>query len=77
MKIDQNRLARIQDEKFFICLEQGNMYQIKDIKIIDNEIWIQAVDDRVYKDTEVLTVTESADHYRLRTWMKQNLNIEY
>ena len=77
MKINQNRLSRVQDERFFVCLETGNLYQIKDIKIIDEEIWIKATDGRVYKDTDVLTVKESGEHYRLRKWMKQNLNIEY
>ena len=77
MRIDQNRLARIQDERMFICIDTGDLYEIKDIKILDNEIWVQAQDGRVFKDTEILTVKESGDHYRLRKWMKQNLNIEY
>jgi len=77
MKIDQNRLARVQDERMFICLESGDLYAIQDIKLIDSEIWIQAQDGRVFKDSEILTVKESGDHYRLRTWMKQNLNIDY
>jgi len=76
MRIDQNRLARIQDERMFICLESGDLYAIQDIKLIDNEIWIQVPDGRVFKDTEILTVDESAHHYRLRKWMKQKLNIE-
>lgn len=77
MNIEQHRLARIQDERFFICIEDGHMYQIKDIQIINNEIWIQATDGRTWKDTDVLTIHESADHYRLRSWMKQKLNIQY
>jgi len=77
MKIERQRLERIQDERMFICIDTGNMYQIDDIKIIDNEIWVKAVDGRVFKDTEVLTIKESGDHYRLRKWMKQNLNIDY
>ena len=77
MRVDQNRLARIQDERMFICIDTGDLYEIKDIKILDNEIWVQAQDGRVFKDTEILTVKESGDHYRLRKWMKQNLNIEY
>ena len=77
MKIERQRLERIQDERMFICIDTGNMYQIDDIKIIDNEIWVKAVDGRVFKDTEVLTIRESGDHYRLRKWMKQNLNIDY
>lgn len=76
MKIDQVRLSRIQDERMFICIETGDLYAIEDIKIIECEIWIKSQDGRVYKDTDVLTVSESGDHYRLRTWMKQNLNIE-
>ena len=77
MRVDQNRLSRIQDERMFICIDTGNMYEIRDIKLIDGEIWIQAQDGRVFKDTDILTVKESGDHYRLRKWMKQNLNIEY
>lgn len=77
MKIERQRLERIQDERMFICIDTGNMYQIDNIKIIDNEIWVKAVDGRVFKDTEVLTIKESGDHYRLRKWMKQNLNIDY
>lgn len=77
MQIDQVRLSRIQDERMFICIETGDLYAISDIKIIEGEIWIKSQDGRVYKDTEILTVTESGDHYRLRTWMKQNLNIDY
>ncbi len=76
MKVDQVRLSRIQDERMFICIETGDLYAIEDIKIIEGEIWIKSQDGRVYKDTEVLTVSESGDHYRLITWMKQNLNIE-
>ena len=76
MKIDQNRLNRIQDERMFVCLETGNLYEIKDIKLIESEIWIQTNDGRVFKDTDVLTVKESGDHYRLRKWMKANLNID-
>ena len=75
-EVDQNRLTRIQDERFFICIDTGNMYEIKDIKIIESEIWVQSRDGRVYKDIEIMTVSESGDHYRLRSWMKQNLNIE-
>lgn len=77
MKIDQNRLARVQDERFFFCIQEGNLYEIRDIKIIDSEIWIQATDSRVYKDSDVLTVSESGDYYALRSWMKQKLNIDY
>ena len=77
MKIDQARLSRIQDERMFVCLDTGDLYAISDIKIIEGEIWIKSQDGRVYKDTEVLTISESGDHYRLRTWMKQNLNIDY
>ena len=77
MRVDQNRLARIQDERMFICIDTGDLYEVRDIKILDNEIWVQAQDGRVFKDTEILTVKESGDHYRLRKWMKQNLNIEY
>ena len=77
MKIDQVRLSRIQDERMFVCLDTGDLYAISDIKIIEGEIWIKSQDGRVYKDTEVLTISESGDHYRLRTWMKQNLNIDY
>jgi len=77
MRIDQVRLNRIQDERMFICIDTGDLYAISDISIIENEIWIKSQDGRVYKDTDVLTVTESGDHYRLRTWMKQNLNIDY
>jgi len=76
MKIDQVRLRRIQDERMFICIDTGDLYAIEDIKIIENEIWIKAQDGRVYKDTDVLTVSESGEHYRLKKWMKQNLNIE-
>ena len=75
-RLDQNRLSRIQDERFFICVDTENMYQIKDIKIVDSEIWVQSMDGRVYKDSDVMTVSESGEHYRLRKWMKQNLNIE-
>jgi len=77
MQIDQVRLSRIQDERMFICIETGDLYAISDIKIIEGEIWIKSQDGKVYKDTDILTVTESGDHYRLRTWMKQNLNIDY
>lgn len=77
MNIDLVRLERIQDERMFVCIETNDLYAIKDIKVISGEIWIQATDDRVFKDTEVLTVDESADHYKLRTWMKQYLNISY
>lgn len=77
MQIDQTRLSRIQDERMFICIETGDLYAISDIKIIEGEIWIKSQDGKVYKDTDILTVTESGDHYRLRTWMKQNLNIDY
>jgi hypothetical protein len=77
MQVDQNRLSRIQDERMFICIDTGDLYAIADIKIIEGEIWIKSQDGRIYKDLDVLTVTESGDHYRLRTWMKQNLNIEY
>lgn len=77
MKIDRVRLERIQDERMFICINTGDLYAISDIKIVDGEIWVQAKDQRVFKDTEILTVTESGDHYRLRQWMKQNLNIDY
>ena len=76
MKIDQVRLNRIQDERMFICIDTGDLYAIEDIKIIKNEIWIKAQDGRVYKDTDVLTVSESGEHYRFKKWMKQNLNIE-
>lgn len=76
MKIDQVRLRRIQDERMFICIDTGDLYAISDIKIIEEEIWIKSQDGRVYKDTDVLTVSESGDHYRLKKWMKQNLNIE-
>lgn len=75
-KIDLNRLNRVQDERMFICIETGDLYAIQDIKIIENEIWIQAQDGRVFKDTDILTVKESGDHYRLRKWMKANLNID-
>ena len=75
-KVDQIRLERVQDEKFFVCMENGSLYQIKDIKIIEGEIWIQAMDGRVYKDTDIMTISESGDHYNLRSWMKHNLNIE-
>ena len=77
MQIDQVRLSRIQDERMFICIETGDLYAISDIKIIEGEIWIKSQDGKVYKDTDILTVTESGDHYRLRMWMKQNLNIDY
>ena len=77
MKIDRVRLERIQDERMFVCINTGDLYDISDIKIVDGEIWVQAQDRRVFKDTEILTVTESGDHYRLRQWMKQNLNIDY
>ena len=77
MQIDQARLERIQDQRMFICIETGDLYAIEDIKIIEGEIWIKSQDGKVYKDTDILTVTESGDHYRLRTWMKQNLNIDY
>ena len=77
MQIDQARLSRIQDERMFICIETGDLYAISDIKIIEGEIWIKSQDGKVYKDTDILTVTESGDHYRLRMWMKQNLNIDY
>lgn len=77
MKIDQARLSRIQDERMFVCLDTGDLYAISDIKIIEGEIWIKSQDGRVYKDTDVLTISESGDHYRLRKWMKQNLNIDY
>ena len=77
MQIDQARLERIQDQRMFICIETGDLYAIEDIKIIEGEIWIKSQDGRVYKDTDVLTVSESGDHYRLRMWMKQNLNIDY
>ena len=76
MKIDQNRLARVQDERTFVCINTGNLYEIKDIKLIESEIWVQAKDGKVFKDTDILTVKESGDHYRLRKWMKQNLNID-
>ena len=76
MKIDQIRLNRIQDERMFICIDTGNLHAIEDIKIIENEIWIKAQDGRVYRDTDVLTVSESGEHYRFKKWMKQNLNIE-
>jgi len=77
MQIDQARLERIQDQRMFICIETGDLYAIEDIKIIEGEIWIKSQDGKVYKDTDILTVTESGDHYRLRMWMKQNLNIDY
>ena len=77
MKVDQVRLSRIQDERMFICIDTGDLYAISDIKIIEGEIWIKSQDGKVYKDTDILTVTESGDHYRLRMWMKQNLNIDY
>ena len=77
MEIDSVRLERIQDERVFICINTGGLYDISDIKIIEGEIWVQAKDGRVFKDTDILTVTESGDHYRLRQWMKQNLNIDY
>lgn len=77
MKIERHRLERIQDEQMFVCINTGDLYQISDIKIIDQEIWVKAVDGRVFKDTEILTIKESGDHYRLRKWMKQNLNIDY
>ena len=77
MKIERHRLERIQDERMFVCINTGDMYQISDIKIIEDEIWVKAVDGRVFKDTDILTVKESGDHYRLRKWMKQNLNIDY
>jgi len=77
MKIDQNRLSRVQDERMFICIESGDLYAIQDIKLIESEIWIQAQDGRVFKDTEILTIKESGDHYNLRKWMKQTLNIDY
>lgn len=77
MQIDQARLERIQDQRMFICIETGDLYAIEDIQILNDEIWIKSQDGRVYKDTDILTVTESGDHYRLRTWMKQNLNIDY
>ena len=77
MEIDSVRLERIQDERVFICINTGDLYAISDIKIIEGEIWVQAQDGRVFKDTDILTVTESGDHYRLRQWMKQNLNIDY
>ena len=77
MEIDSVRLERIQDERVFICINTGGLYAISDIKIIEGEIWVQAQDGRVFKDTDILTVTESGDHYRLRQWMKQNLNIDY
>ena len=76
MQVDQARLSRIQDERMFICIETGDLYAIEDIKIIEGEIWIKAQDGRVYKDTDILTVSESGEHYRLKKWMKQNLNIE-
>jgi len=77
MQVDQARLSRIQDERMFICIDTGDLYAISDIKIIEGEIWIKSQDGRIYKDIDVLTVSESGDHYRLRQWMKQNLNIEY
>ena len=77
MKIDRVRLERIQDERMFVCINTGDLYAISDIKIVDGEIWVQSQDRRVFKDTDILTVTESGDHYRLRQWMKQNLNIDY
>ena len=75
-EVDQNRLARIQDERFFICIETDHMYEIKDIKIIESEVWVQSMNDKVYRDSDVMTVSESGDHYRLRSWMKQKLNIQ-
>ena len=76
LSIDQNRLARIQDERFFVCMEEGHMYEIKDLTILGNEIWIQSRDGKLYKDYEVMTVSESGDYYRLSSWMKQKLNIQ-
>ena len=52
------------------------MYEIKDIKIIESEVWVQSMNDKVYRDSDVMTVSESGDHYRLRSWMKQKLNIQ-
>ena len=77
MRIDLARLDRIQDERMFVCIETNDLYAIQEINVIGEEIWITAQDGRVFKDTEVLTVKESGDHYRLRTWMNKTLKIDF
>ena len=72
MKIDQHRLARIQDEQMVVCINEGIIYKIEDLQIVENEIWLITRSGMVFKDTDVLTLDEAGGYYNL----KQMLNLE-
>lgn len=72
MKIDQHRLARIQDEQMVVCINEGIIYKIEDLQIVENEIWLITRSGMVFKDTDVLTLDEAGGYYNL----KQTLNLE-
>lgn len=72
MKIDQHRLARIQDERMVVCINEGIIYKIEDLQIVENEIWLITRSGMVFKDTDVLTVDEAGGYYNL----KQSLDLE-
>ena len=72
MKIDQHRLARVQDERMVVCINEGIIYKIEDLQIVENEIWLITRSGMVFKDTDVLTVDEAGGYYNL----KQSLDLE-
>jgi hypothetical protein len=72
MTVDHRRLARIQDERMVVCIDEGIIYKIEDLQIVENEIWIITRSGVVFKDTDVLTLDEAGNYYDL----KQTFNLE-
>tara|TARA_R110000772_G_scaffold55472_17_gene126613 strand:+ start:1388 stop:1612 length:225 start_codon:yes stop_codon:yes gene_type:complete len=57
MKVDRIRLERFQDERHCVEISTSEIYFIKDLQIVNEEVWIVS-NTKVFKDTDVLTLEE-------------------
>lgn len=73
MDMLQRRINRLADERHAVHIETSEVYFIKDLQIINDEVWV-VTPTRVFKDTDILTLQEYASAQRgLRELIKYGI----
>ena len=72
MELDQ-RFNRIQDNRYVILIESNEVYKVEDIIRMGQYILVDIGLDDLVQDTDLMTINEAGETYRLMNYIKTKL----